>query len=59
MMMILLGRYFFIWCMVESNGSLKILIRNLRTKKYEKAKIQGDLFPELFAKESEGDKFGQ
>ena len=45
--------------MVESNGSLKILIRNLRTKKYEKAKIQGDRFPELFAKEREGDKFGE
>lgn len=45
--------------MVASNGSLKILVRNLRTKKYEKAKIQGNLFPELFTKESEGDKSGQ
>lgn len=45
--------------MVDSNGSLKILVRNLRTKKYEKAKIQGDLFPKLFTKESEGDKSRQ
>lgn len=42
--------------MNNNTGSLKILIRNLRTKKYEKVKIQGNLFPELFKPKGEKDK---
>ena len=41
--------------MNKEEGNLKLLIRNLRTKKYEKYKVQGDSFAIVSGEESKKD----
>lgn len=40
----------------KNSGNLKVLIRSLRTKKYEKYKIQGDSLPVVQGEKGKEDK---
>lgn len=46
-------------CANKNNGNLKVLIRSLRTKKYEKFTIQGDSLSVVQREKSKKDKSGQ
>ena len=41
-----------------NEGQLRILVRNLRTKRYEKYKVQGDTFSVVSGEEGQKDKSG-
>ena len=43
-------------CINNNKGNLKVLVRSLRTKKYEKFTIQGDSLPVLQREKSKEDK---